>query len=398
METPKLAKIADITQQLENLYHFQVYNRFPVTIERGLGAKVWDTQGNEYIDALAGIAVNNLGHCHPKIVEAIKTQAEKLLHVSNFYYTEPQSLLVKKLSELSGLDRIFLCNSGMEAMEASVKLARKWGHAQGKTGNIISFRQGFHGRSVATITMSSENYQTGFAPLPGGFVQVPFNDFDALNNMADEQTIAIVFELIQGNSGINVAEKDFVQNVCQLCTERNILLIIDEVQTGVGRTGKFWAFEHYGIQPDIVAAAKALAGGLPIGAMMAKQEIAAALTSGSHGTTFGGNPFTCAVALANLKAIEDEHIVEQAAEKGAFMMNLIKEKTAGNANVADVRGLGLMIGVELTIPGRPVVERMFERKVLSNAAGGNVLRIVPPLVITREEIEHVVDVLAESLG
>ncbi len=387
----------DNAQLLENRHHFQVYNRYPVTLDHGLGAKVWDTNGNEYIDVLGGIAVNNLGHCHPKVVAAIKSQSEKLLHVSNFYYTEAQSNLIERLSKLSGLERVFLCNSGVEAMEAAVKLARKWGHEHGKTGNIISLKSGFHGRSVATITMSAEGYQQGFAPLPAGFQQSPFNDFEALEKIADANTIAIAFETIQGNSGVHVVKQEFFQKVRKLCDDLNILLIIDEVQTGVGRTGKFWSFEHFGIQPDILTSAKALAGGIPIGALMAKEEIATALSFGNHGTTFGGNPFACAVANATLQAIEDEHILAQATEKGAYMMAQIKQKSAHLSTVVDVRGLGLMIGVELNKPARPVVEKMFERKVLSNAAGGNVIRLVPPLVISKEEIDTVVDVLVECL-
>ncbi|MBO6524701.1 MAG: aspartate aminotransferase family protein [Balneolaceae bacterium] len=384
-------------QALEKKHHFQVYNRFPITIDKGLGAKVWDVNGEEYIDLLAGIAVNNLGHSHPAIVEAIKEQAEKLLHVSNFYYTDPQSEFIERLSYLTGLDRVFLCNSGMEAMEGTLKLARKWGHEHGKTGNIISLTNGFHGRSLASITLSKPNYQEGFAPLPSGFIQSPYNDFDALLDVVDDQTIAIAFELIQGNSGVNIADKEFVQKVRALCDEQNILLIIDEVQTGVARTGKFWCFEHYGIKPDIIASAKALAGGIPIGAIIAKEEIASVLGHGNHGTTFGGNPFAAAVGNACLKTIQKENLTEQAAEKGAFMMNLISEKTTNNEKVVDVRGMGLMIGVELSVPGRPVVEKMFEHKVLSNAAGGNVLRIVPPLVISQQEIEQAVDVLVNCI-
>lgn len=388
----------DHAQQLEKTHHFQVYNRFPVTLSHGKNAKVWDVNGNEYLDLLAGIAVNNLGHAHPKIVEAIKSQAEKMLHVSNFYYTEAQSELAERLSKLSGLERVFFCNSGAEAMEGTVKLARKWGHEHGKTGNIITLKHGFHGRTVTTITMSSENYQEGFTPLPTGFAKAPFNNFEGLKAVVDDNTIAITFELIQGNSGVHVADKEFVQKVRALCDEKNILLIIDEVQTGVARTGKFWCYEHYGILPDIVASAKALAGGVPIGAIMAKEEIAEVLKFGNHGTTFGGNPFACSVANACLQAIEEEGIVAQAAEKGYFMQNLIREKTSHLDTVVDVRGIGLMIGVELTVPGRPVVEKMFEHKVLSNAAGGNVLRIVPPITISKEEIEHGVDVLVKSLN
>lgn len=383
-------------QQLEKKHHFQVYNRYPITIDHGLGAKVWDTDGNEYIDILGGIAVNNLGHCHPKIVEAIREQAGKLLHVSNFYYTEEQSEFIERLSKLSGLDRVFLCNSGMEAMEACIKLARKWGKAHGKSGNIISLKNGFHGRSMTSITLSKPVYQEGFDPLPQGYDQSPFNDFEALLEKVDDQTIAIAFELIQGNSGVNIADKEFVQKVRSLCDDKNILLIVDEVQTGVGRTGKFWSFEHFGIKPDVVAAAKALGSGIPVGAVMAKEEVASALSFGNHGTTFGGNPFACAVGNATLKVIEEEGIVEQAKEKGEFMMNLLKEKTADFDSVVEVRGMGLMIGLELNQPARPIVEKMFEHKVLSNATG-NVIRIVPPLVIPKKEIEKVVHALSTCL-
>lgn len=384
-------------QQLEKKHHFQVYNRYPVTLKEGRGARVWDIQGKEYIDLLAGIAVNNLGHCHPAIVEAIKEQSEKILHTSNFYYTEEQSEFISRLAYLSGLDRVFLCNSGLEAMEACVKLARAWGHQHGKSGNIISLSDGFHGRSLAGVTLSKPFYQRGFDPLPQGFAQSPYNDFDALLGTIDDQTIAIAFELIQGNSGVHVADKQFVKQVRELCTEKGILLIMDEVQTGVARTGKFWCYEHYGIKPDIVAAAKALAGGIPIGAIMAEESVAAALDFGQHGTTFGGNPFACAVGNACLKTISQHNIAEQAAEKGDYMMNLIRNKTAGNSVIKDVRGMGLMIGVELDKPGRPVVERMFEQGVLSNVAGGNVLRIVPPLIISQDEIEQAVDVLVNAL-
>jgi len=384
-------------QELEKKHHFQVYNRYPITIDRGSGTKVWDTEGNVYLDILGGIAVNNLGHCHPAIVSAIKEQAEKLLHVSNFYYTEPQSEFIERLAYLSGLDRVFLCNSGMEAMEACIKLARKWGKKNGKSGNIISLSDGFHGRSVTTITMSKPVYQEDFEPLPPGFIQSPYNDFEALEKAVDDQTIAIAFELIQGNSGVHVIDREFLKKVRQLCDDKKILLIIDEVQTGVGRTGKFFCYQHFDIKPDVVASAKALAGGIPIGAVIAKEEVASALSFGNHGTTFGGNPFACAVGNACLKTIEMDNICEQASEKGEYMMSLIRSKTAHLDSVVDVRGLGLMIGVELNQPARPVVEKMFEHRVLSNAAGGNVIRIVPPLVITKDEIDQVVDVLVKCL-
>lgn len=387
----------DKAQQLEKKYHFQVYNRLPVTLSHGKGAVVWDTEGNEYLDAFGGLAVNNLGHCHPKIVAAIKEQSEKLLHASNFFYNEPQSLLAEKLAKLSGLDRVFFCNSGVEAMEACVKLARKWGKKHGKSGNLITLSEGFHGRSVTTITMGMPSYAEGFDPLPTGFEQVPFNDFEALKAAANEDTIAIAFETIQGSGGVNVINAEFMKKTRQLCDDLNILMIIDEVQCGVGRSGKFYAYQHFDVMPDIVASAKALAGGIPVGAVMAKEEVASALGFGDHGTTFGGNPFTMHVANAALDAIEEEHIVEQAAEKGAFMMELLKNNLSGNPSVKEIRGLGLMIGVELYRPARPVVDKMFEHKVLGNAAHGTVVRFLPPLVITVEQIERIVEVLVLAL-
>ncbi|MAL17095.1 MAG: aspartate aminotransferase family protein [Balneola sp.] len=387
----------DKAQQLEKQYHFQVYNRLPVTLSHGKGALVWDTDGNEYLDAFGGLAVNNLGHAHPKVVAAIKEQADKMLHASNFFYNEPQSLLAEKLAKLSGLDRVFFCNSGVESMEACVKLARKWGKKHGKTGNVITLSEGFHGRSVTTIAMGMQSYREGFDPMPTGFEQVPFNDFETLKAVANKDTIAIGFETIQGSGGVNVIDAEFLHKTRQLCDELNILMIIDEVQCGIGRSGKFYAYQHFDVKPDIVATAKALAGGIPIGAIMAKEDVASALGFGDHGTTFGGNPFSCHVANAALDAIEEEGLVEQAAEKGAFMMNLLKEKVGNHPSVKDIRGLGLMLGVELDRPARPVIDKMFEHNILGNAAHGTVVRFLPPLVITNEQIKRIVDELAWAL-
>ncbi|HBX67554.1 MAG TPA: aspartate aminotransferase family protein, partial [Balneolaceae bacterium] len=387
----------DKAQQLEKQYHFQVYNRLPVTLSHGKGALVWDTDGNEYLDAFGGLAVNNLGHAHPKVVAAIKEQADKMLHASNFFYNEPQSLLAEKLAKLSGLDRVFFCNSGVESMEACAKLARKWGKKHGKTGNVITLSEGFHGRSVTTIAMGMQSYREGFDPMPTGFEQVPFNDFETLKAVANKDTIAIGFETIQGSGGVNVIDAEFLHKTRQLCDELNILMIIDEVQCGIGRSGKFYAYQHFDVKPDIVATAKALAGGIPIGAIMAKEDVASALGFGDHGTTFGGNPFSCHVANAALDAIEEEGLVEQAAEKGAFMMNLLKEKVGNHPSVKDIRGLGLMLGVELDRPARPVIDKMFEHNILGNAAHGTVVRFLPPLVITNEQIKRIVDELAWAL-
>lgn len=387
----------DKAQELEKQYHFQVYRRFPVTLSHGKGARVWDTEGNEYIDSYAGLAVNNLGHAHPAIVKAIKEQAEKMLHASNFYYNEPQSILAKRLAELSGLDRVFFCNSGVEAMEACVKLARKWGKEHGKTGNVITLSEGFHGRSVTTIAMGMQSYREGFDPMPTGFEQSPFNDFEALEQLADENTIAIAFETVQGSGGVNVIDGEFLRKTRELCDKLNILLIIDEVQCGIARSGKFFAYQHFGVQPDIVATAKALAGGIPIGAVMAKEEVSKVLNFGDHGTTFGGNPFATHVAIAALDSIRDEELERQAEEKGTYMMNKLNEKVSEHPAVKEIRGLGLMVGVELHQAARPVVERMFEEKILANAAHGNVVRFLPPLVISYEEIDRVIEALLSSL-
>ncbi|MFN1836135.1 aspartate aminotransferase family protein [Balneola sp. MJW-20] len=387
----------DHAQELEKKYHFQVYKRFPITLSHGKGALVWDTEGNEYIDSYAGLAVNNLGHCHPRIVNAIREQSDRILHASNFYYSEPQSELAKRLAEISGLDRVFFCNSGVEAMEACVKLARKWGRKQGKNGNLITLSEGFHGRSVTTIAMGMQSYREGFDPMPEGFEQVPFNDFEALKQAADENTLAIAFETVQGSGGVNVIDHDFMQKTRQLCDDLDILLIIDEVQCGIGRSGKFFAYEHFGIQPDIVATAKALAGGIPIGAIMAREEVSQAFDYGDHGTTFGGNPFATHVALAALDIIKEENLLEQAREKGTYMMSELKEKLSGFPMVLDIRGLGLMIGVELDQPARPVVDSMFQQKILANAAHGTVVRFLPPLVITNEQIDRIIDALVNSL-
>ncbi len=387
----------DNVQKLEKQHHFQVYNRLPITLSHGKGAIVWDTDNNTYLDTFGGLAVTSLGHAHPNVVRAIKSQADKLLHTSNFFYNEPQSLLAKKLTEKSGLDRAFFCNSGVEAMEGAVKLARKWGKLHGKSGNIITLGGGFHGRSVTTITMGMPAYREGFDPFPAGFDQVPFNDFEALQAAVNKDTIAIAFEPVQGSGGVHVINADFMQQTRQLCDELNILLIMDEIQCGIGRTGAFYAYQHYGIVPDVVASAKALANGIPIGAMLAKEEIASAFKTGDHGTTFGGNPFSCHVANAVLDTIDEEKLIDQAAEKGAFMMQQLKEKVADHADVKDIRGLGLMIGVELNKPARPVTDKMFEQNVLANAAHGTVVRFLPPLVITEEQITQAVDVLAKSL-
>lgn len=384
-------------QELDGQYYLQVYRRQPLTLARGKGARVWDTDGREYIDALAGIAVNSVGHCHPKVVEAIQKQAETLIHISNIYTSEPQIMLAEKLAGLTGLDKVFFCNSGAEAVEGAFKLARKYAHSKGRGGTIISMDGCFHGRTLATIAAGKEKYQKGFEPIPAGFVRIPFNDIDVLRSTISDDTAAIIFETIQGEGGIRPADADYMRQVRQLCDETGIVLILDEIQCGVGRTGKFFAYEHYGIVPDIVTVAKALGGGMPIGAFAVRQAVADAITFGEHGTTFGGNPLACATALATIGAVETEEMAAAAARKGVHTMQRLKEAAQEIPAILDVRGMGLMIGVELAFEGKDVVAAMREKGVLSNVTAETVMRIVPPLVISDEELDTVIDVLIESI-
>ncbi len=378
-------------------YHFNLYNRYPITLVKGKGSKVWDDERNEYIDALAGIAVNSLGHCHPRIVKAIQKQSGKLMHTSNFYYNEPQSDLAEKLVKVSGMDRAFFCNSGAEAVEGAIKLARRYSYLRGKTGTILSMEQAFHGRTLATITMGKDKYREGYDPLPSGFTRIPFNDVKALKESVNEHIIGIILEPIQGEGGITPVTEEFLKTARDLCDKHDIPLILDEVQCGIARTGKMFAFQHYGIEPDIIASAKALGSGFPIGAVIAKEKFAKAFSPGNHGTTYGGNPLACAAALETLKIIEDEDICEKARVRGDYMMQRLRDLSQNWNAIKEVRGLGLMIGVELNFPGRVVVDEMLKRGVLSNCASEVVIRIVPPLIITKEEIDRVIDVLIESI-
>lgn len=387
----------DSAQELTNSYHFDMYGRYSITLTKGKGVYVKATNGKEYLDALAGIAVNALGHSHPALVKAIQEQAEKLIHISNLYYSEPQGNLAKLLTELAGLDRTFFCNSGAEAIEGSVKLARKYAANNGKNGNIISMENCFHGRTLGAIAMGKEKYQEGFAPLPSGFDRVMMNDIEALSDKIDDQTVAVILEPIQGEGGIIPVNEAYFKEVRALCDRHDALLILDEIQCGIARTGKMFAFQHYDIKPDIVASAKALGGGFPIGAVIAREKVAAAFEHGNHGTTFGGNPLACAAAHAALTTIVDEDLAGQAAEKGEYIMNKIRNAAEGWDAIKEVRGKGLMIGVELTFPGSKVVDEMLDRGVLSNCASDTVMRLLPPLIISKQELDILADVLIESI-
>ena len=377
--------------------HYKIYKRYPITLERSAGSRVWDTEGNQFIDALAGIAVNNVGHCHPKVVEAIQNQAARLIHISNLYYSEPQAKLSAKLTEISGMDRVFFCNSGAESIEAAIKTARRHGNKMGKKGLILSMENCFHGRTLGAIAMGKEKYRKGFEPIPEGFGRIPMNDLGALKNSINSDTVAVIIEPVQGEGGIKPASKEYLEEVRSLCDQHDVLLIFDEIQCGIARTGKMFAWMHTGVKPDIICTAKALGGGFPIGATLATEEAASSIDYGQHGTTYGGNPLACAAANAALQVIEDDNLCAAAEEKGTYMMQTIKDRTSGWSEIKEVRGIGLMIGVDLNFKGAEVVSKMHEKGVLSNCASDTVMRIVPPLVITYEEIDKVIDVLLESI-
>lgn len=391
-------EITTRAQEIEHTHHLPVYRRYPITLERGKGAVVWDYEGNEYLDMLAGIAVNNTGHCHPKVVKAIQEQAKKLIQPSNFFYTKIQSDLAELLAEISGLERVFFCNSGVEAVEAAFKTARKYGNNRGKKGDIIAVERGFHGRSIAAIALGKDKYQKGFDPIPAGFKTIPFGDIEALEQTINDDTVAFACEPIQGEGGIHEVSEGYLKRARQLCDKHDALLFFDEVQCGNARTGKYFCYQYYDVLPDLVATAKGLGGGFPIGALMASEKAAQALDYGEHGTTFGGNPLACAAGLAAVRAILDEDLMGQAVEKGEYLTQQIREKTSGMDVIKEIRGKGLMIGVDLKIPGKPVVMEMLDQKVISNVTMDTVVRLVPPLVITHEQIDHFVDVFVAAIG
>ncbi|MBG0781232.1 MAG: aspartate aminotransferase family protein [Bacteroidales bacterium] len=376
-------------------HYLQVFKRYPLVLEKGKGAKVWDTDGKSYIDLLAGIAVNSLGHAHPKLVKAISEQAAELMHVSNFFLSKPQAQLSKNLTEISGLERVFLSNSGAESVEGAIKLARKYAYTKNRGAKIIYMSGSFHGRTLATMAMGSPNYQQGYAPVPEGFVESPFNDLEALKAIIDDDTIAIILEPIQGEGGINMAEKSFIKGIRQLCDEKDMLLILDEIQTGVGRTGHWFAKDYFGVQPDIMTLAKGLGGGFPIGAILCNKKVNDAMHYGGHGTTFGGNPLASKAALTVLETIESENIMPSVAENGKWLMQQFE--ALNHPKIKSIRGLGLMIGIEFHFDTKALVAGLLEKGVMANSTAGNVLRIVPPLIITKAELEEAFTIIKETL-
>ena len=387
--------------RLTDRYVAHTYARYPVALVRGKGARVWDADGREYLDFLAGIAVNALGHCHPAVVRAIQHQSRKLLHVSNLYHILPQAELARELCRHSFADRVFFCNSGAEANEAAIKLARRYGgeHLGGKY-EILSAHNSFHGRTLATLTATGqEKVRAGYDPLPEGFRQIPFNDLRAAEDAIDAQrTVGILVESIQGEGGVNVADPDYLRGLRELCDRRGLLLILDEVQTGMGRTGKLFGYENFGITPDIMTLAKALGGGLPIGAMLAREEVANSFAPGSHASTFGGNPLVCSVGLAVIKTLLSGGVMKNCARMGKFFVQGLEKLKNRFSFVRGIRGKGLLLGLELEMEGAAIVDECMKEGLLLNCTAYKVLRFAPPLTITEKEITRGLGILEKVLA
>ena len=380
-------------------YIMDVYFRLPLVVTKAKGCKVWDDKGRVYTDLFAGISVCNLGHCHPEIIRAVEAQIYRLFHISNLYYTLPQIEVAELLVKHSFADKVFFCNSGAEANEAAIKLARKWGKQFSPPKyKIISLEGSFHGRTIATITATGQQkVKHGFEPLLPGFVHVPFDNIKAIEEVIDNETVAIMVEPIQGEGGIRIPSPRYLKKIRKICDENQVLLIFDEIQTGMGRTGTLFAYEHEGVKPDILTLAKSLANGLPIGAMLAKAEITNAFSRGSHASTFGGNPVSCAAAKAVMKILTTTEILEYAKQIGLFLkekLNQLKEK---HQIIKEIRISGLMVGIELDTKAQPIVEKCLQRGFLINAVQENVLRLLPPLIIEREAIEAFIEVLDNIL-
>jgi acetylornithine aminotransferase len=377
------------------------YARQPVAFTHGQGVWLWDEEGRKYLDGVAGIAVNGLGHAHPRLVQAVCEQAARLIHSSNLYRVPRQEELSDRLCALSGMDAVFFCNSGCEANEAMIKLARLYGHQKGiEAPAIVVMEHAFHGRTLATLSATgNRKVQAGFEPLVAGFVRVPYNDIAAVEQVAvhNKSVAAVMVEPLQGEGGVNTPTPAYLAGLRALCDRNGWLLMLDEVQTGVGRTGKWFEFQHTGVTPDVMALAKGLGSGVPIGACLAKGTAAEIFKPGNHGSTFGGNPLACAAALATLQAIEEEGLLDNAWQTGAFIRERLAERLAGVAGLKEIRGLGMMIGIELDRPCGELVARAREQGLLINVTADNVIRLLPPLVMRRAEAEALVDILAPQV-
>jgi acetylornithine aminotransferase len=374
------------------------YGRLPVAMSHGRGLRVWDTQGKCYLDGLAGIAVNTLGHGHPKLVPALQDQVAKMIHCCNYYHIPDQERLAAKLVELSGLTNAFFCSTGLEANEAAIKLARKFGHDKGiERPVIVVYEKSFHGRSIATLSATgNEKIQKGFGPLVEGFLRVPLNDIEALKRITADNpnVVAVFFETIQGEGGINPMRWDYLKDVRALCDQRDWLMMIDEVQCGMGRTGKWFAHQWAGILPDVMPLAKGLGSGVPIGAVVAGPRAAHIFQPGSHGTTFGGNPLACRAGVETIRIMEEDGLLDNAARVGAHLKARLQESLGGVQGVKEVRGYGLMIGIELDRPCGAIMQQALDAGLLLSVTADSVIRLVPPLIITPAEADEIVSILA----
>lgn len=371
------------------------YLKTPLVLVKGKGSRVWDIHHREFLDFFPGWGVGNLGHCHPKVMQAVREQVSKLIFVPNNYYHLPQAKLAEQLARLLFPCKVFFCNSGAEANEAAIKFSRKFG--QGRF-EIIAFENSFHGRTLACLAATGQKkYQQGFEPLPTGFKIVKFNDLSAVEQAIGPNTVGIILELIQGEGGVNVASLDFVRGLRQLCDEKKLLLIFDEVQTGIGRTGKMFCYQHYGVEPDIITLAKALGGGLPIGVMAVRRDIADTLGPGMHASTFGGGPVVCAAALAVLKTIQKENLLTRVCKMGDYLRKKLEVLQKTHPIIQDVRGKGLMLGVELSKPGKVIVDGCRQKGLLINCTHETVLRLMPALLITKKEVDRALVILDNVL-
>jgi acetylornithine/N-succinyldiaminopimelate aminotransferase len=380
-----------------NKFVMPTYKRSPIVISRGKGSKVWDVDGKEYLDLFAGWGVSGIGYCHPRVVKAIQSQAEKLIHMPNNFYNELQGKLAEKISSKSFGGQCFFCNSGAEAVEAALKLARKYGVSSGRH-EIITMENSFHGRTFGALSATGQaKYRDGFGPILPGFRYVPFGDTGALRDAFSENTCAVMVELVQGEGGIHVASKEYFQEVRNFCSDRDVLLIFDEVQTGVGRTGEYFGYQLYDVEPDMMTLAKVLGGGFPIGALVVQQRLSEVLVPGNHASTFGGSPLACAAALAVFEAIEEDNLLENVKAMGAYLREKLESFKLRYPIIKEVRGVGLMIGAELKSEAGNIATRCIEKGLLINCTAGNVLRFLPALTITRQEIDQGMKILDSVL-
>ena len=380
------------TIELFDKYVIANYGRLPRVIVKGEGCYMYDVDGNKILDMFPGWAVSAIGHCHPRVVDALRKQAGELLHIDNTFYSEQQGELAKLLSERAFGGKCFFCNSGAEANEAALKLARL--HTSEEKYKFITAEGSFHGRTFATVTATAQpKYHEGFLPLLPGFVYVPFNDISALESAFSDEVAAVLVEPIQGEGGINVATAEYLQAIRRLCDEKDAVMILDEVQTGMGRTGKWFGYQHFDVEPDIITMAKALGGGVAIGAMMAREEIAASLVPGKHASTFGGNCLACAAGVSVIKAIEEDNLLENAAELGQYVKDKLEQLKQKHSIIDSVRGIGLMIGVQLNGPGKDIVDKCLEMGVRINCTNNTVLRLMPPMIATKDQIDQAIEIL-----